>query len=386
MGTAPAERHWAAVLFVFSALVGLLLQTRGALLPSFQTSFGATEAQLGLLASLAAAASFLTVLAVGLRAGTLRANRVLLVAFVATAASLAALWWVQTFSLLAVGLVAAAGAVGAARALDRPVLSHLFPASRPRMFSLYEMSWAVGATLGPLLATATVLVGEWRLTYVVLAVGFAGLAVAVVRLDAPATVDSERPFVLSSLPELLSQPPVRAMVLAIAFSVAVEAGIFTWLPFYATGFLGRETATVLLSVYLVAYVPGRFTASRVVDRVGPRRVLLASAAGTAVTLVALLSVRTTLPTLAASFALGFVVSAVYPTVHAWATGSQPDVSGPINALASAAGTLAAFVSPALVGFVADASDIALAMWLLPGFACGLLLVALVVHTGVSPSV
>jgi fucose permease len=246
------------------------------------------------------------------------------------------------------------------------------------VFSLYETSWAVGATVGPLLATGALALGDWRLTYLAAAACFGLLAVAVTRLDAPAGVARERSVALAALPGLCARPSVRTMALALVLSVAVEAGIFTWLPFYATGFLDRSTATVLLSVYLVAYVPGRLLAAGLAGRVGPERVVLASAVGTTTALVALLSVRTSLPAFVTSFALGFSVSAVYPTVQAWATGKTPDVSGPVNAVASASATLGAVVSPALVGLVADATDIALAMWLLPAFAVGLLGLAVVV--------
>jgi fucose permease len=65
-------------------------------------------------------------------------------------------------------------------------------------------------------------------------------------------------------------------------------------------------------------------------------------------------------------------------MQAWATAAVPEFSGPINAVANAAATLGAVVSPGLVGVVADATDIALAMWLLPVFMAGLLVLALVV--------
>jgi fucose permease len=240
------------------------------------------------------------------------------------------------------------------------------------------MSWAVGATTGPLLAAAALALGEWRLTYLVAAACFGLLAVAATRLELPDGVERERSLALSALPGLLARPTVRTMALALALSVAVEAGVFTWLPFYAAGFLDRSTATILLSVYLVAYVPGRLLASRVVSRIGPERVVLVSAGGAGVALVALLSVRTAPLAAAASFALGFLLSAVYPTVQAWATGVTPEFSGPINAVASASATLGAAVSPALVGVVAEATDIALAMWLLTAFAAGLFLLAVVV--------
>lgn len=376
---APDDRRpWALVTFAFAALVGLLLQTRGALLPSFQATFGVTETALGLLAPLAAAASFLTVLVVGLRAGDVPLERGISLSLLGVALSLLAVPWVPSFGLLVVALVGATASAGVTRALDRPVLSHLYPAERSRVFSLYEMSWAVGATAGPLLATAALALGDWRLTYLVAAACFGLVALAAARLDLPADVGREQSFELAALPGLFARPSVRTMSLALALSVAVEAGIFTWLPFYATAFLDRSTATVLLSVYLVAYVPGRLLASRVVGRIGPERVVLASAGGGGAALVALLSVRTAVPAAAASFALGFLISAVYPTMQAWATAAVPEFSGPVNAVANASATLGAVVSPALVGVVADATDIALAMWVLPAFMTGLLGLALFV--------
>lgn len=371
------RRRWALVTFCFVALVGLLLQARGALLPSFAAEFGVREGALGLLAPLGSAGYLVAVLAVGLRAGRLRLERTFLVALVALAGFVFLLAVTPTYALLSLLVVGRMTATGVGRGVDVPILSHLYPERRARLFGLYEMSWAVGATLGPLVVSLALLLGDWRLTYVFVGVPVALLALAVWVLDPPEGGEREDAISLADLRGLTDDTTVRTMALALTLTVSVESGVFTWLPFYASQFLPRTTANVLLSTFLVAYVPGRYVASRVTGRVGAPTVLLVAATGLGVMLAVTLSLRAPGPLFGSAFALGFFASAVWPTVLAWTTDRTPGFTGPINAIANAAATLGVFVSPALVGVVAESSDIDRAMWLLPAFAVGLVVVAAV---------
>jgi MFS family permease len=373
------RRAWAVVTFVFAALAGVLLQARGALMPSFQDAFGVSEGQLGLVAPLATLGYLASTMLVGMYAGRVDMKRLFLVSIGGVFVMLLFLGWSPTFELLLLFAFLRMIMSGVGRALDRPILSHLYPQQRPRMYSLYDMSWAIGATLGPILVTVILVVGDWRLTYWVVAVGFVVLFAAVWRLDLPADDGAEQTLSLADLRALGDHPTIRIMVLALVFAVGVEAGIFTWLPFYAKTFLPRDTANLLLSAYLVAYVPGRYAASRVVDRFGAATVLLASALGGTLPLVGALVFRTALPLFLAVFALGFFVATVFPTALSWGTDAAPEFSGPVNAIANAAATSGFFVVPPVVGVLAERYDIRLAMWVLALLMAGLVVLSVVVR-------
>ncbi len=377
----PERRAWVVVTFCFAALVGVLLQARGALMPSFQTTFGVSERQLGIIAPLASLGYLASTMVVGMYAGRVDMKRLFLASIGGVVVALLLLGWSPTFGLLLAFAVLRMVMSGVGRALDRPILSHLYPASRSRMYSLYDMAWAVGATLGPILVTAVIAVGDWRLTYWLVAVGFVALFAAVWRLDLPADDGAEQTLSVGDLRSLAVHPTIRVMVAALVLAVGVEAGIFTWLPFYAKTFLPRETANLLLSAYLVAYVPGRYTASRVVGRYGADSVLVASALGGCLPLLGMLVFRSALPLFLAVFALGFCVATVFPTVLSWGTDAAPGFSGPVNALANAAATAGFFVVPPVVGVLADAYDITFAMWVLPVLLGGLVLLGGAVRFG-----
>lgn len=365
------ERQWVVVAFTFAAISGLLLQARGALLPSFQETFLVSESQLGLIAPVGSVGYFLSSLLVGMTMGKVDVKRLFLLSVGGSAVALVLLSGSPTFVFLVafVGLRMVTEGIG--RALDRPILSHLYSSNRSRIFGLYDMAWAVGATTGPIVVTVVLAVGDWRHTYLVAAVLLAVLFVQVWRLDLPSSVQNEQSMSLSDLRTLLRHPTILTMTGALLFAVAVEGGIFTWLPYYANQFLPRSTANLMLSAYLVAYIPGRYLASRFAARVGELNlVFICSVVGMAA-LGGVLTARTMVPLALAVFALGLCVAAAFPTMIAWGTDATPDYSGPVNALANTAATAGIFISPAIIGFLADAYDITVGMQFLLVVMAGL---------------
>ena len=57
------------------------------------------------------------------------------------------------------------------------------------------------------------------------------------------------------------------MGIALALNGGVERSLFTWLPYFAAQLFESSTANLLLTAYLLAYIPGRLTYSYVADRI-----------------------------------------------------------------------------------------------------------------------
>ena len=57
------------------------------------------------------------------------------------------------------------------------------------------------------------------------------------------------------------------MGIALALNGGVEGSLFTWLPYFAAQPFESSTANLLLTAYLLTYVPGRLTYSYVADRI-----------------------------------------------------------------------------------------------------------------------
>ncbi|WP_114575564.1 sugar MFS transporter [Saliphagus sp. LR7] len=224
------------------------------------------------------------------------------------------------------------------------------------------MAWAVGATLGPLLATAALVVWGWRLAFLVLACAFVPVVVAFGRLEAPG-FEAEEALAPRELASLLRRPTVGTMALLLVLLSLVEGGIFTWLPYYVGESLPRSVANLSLSLYLAAYVPGRYAFSRATERVDELALVFASAALATAALVGFLS-TSGYAMLGAVAVVGFLVAGMFPTLLAWATDHVPEYSGPVNAVAFVASGAGFAIFPAAMGGVAGRYTIGAAMALL----------------------
>ena len=351
------------MLFLAVAVTGIALQARGALVPSFQTVFRVSESELGLLTPLGTIGFVGPLLVLSVLAGRIDIKRALVFGLVLTAGGLALIGLAPNYGALLGFIAIQSAALGVVRALDRPILSHLHPDSRGRVFNLQTMTWAVGATLGPFLVTWTLAIGSWRLIYYLLGLAFLPIALSAWRLEFPADVVSEQSFSRADIRPLVTRPTIVAMCLGLVLVGGIESTFFSWYAYYATGFLPRSDANLALSVYLLGYVPGRFGFSLLADRISPPDVVLVAAT----LLVGLLAVLfgagglDRLAFFAVTFAVGVFVSGFFPLLLTWGIEVAPTYTGPVNAVAMVS-TQAGFLTvPATVGILADAYSIESAM-------------------------
>lgn len=377
-----SRRLWIAAVFLFVLGDAVALQTRGALLPSFGSAFDVSPGLLGLVAPAGTVGFVAAVLAVGVAAGRLDVRGALLVGVAVTGVSLLFASAAPTYPLLLLFIAAQGTATGVVRALDRPILGHLYPSRRGRVFALHALAWAVGAVAGPLLVNAVLARGDWRLTYVVLGGFFLPLALLLWRLELPGGVREERALSWDAVAGLLRRPAVVAVAASMALSGAIEGIVFTWLPYYAAAFTTHELANLLLSVYLVAYLPGRLAYSVVVDRVGAPNLMVVLGAGTLPALAVVFSGVSGPALFGAALVAGFFLSGFFPIVSAYGVNAAPEFSGPVNAVAVAGTYGGIAVGPVAVGLLAERTDIGTAMGVPVALAVVLLAVLLLTRATV----
>jgi MFS family permease len=367
------SRAWTAVVFAAVAVGGAALQARGALVPSFATAFGLSESQLGLITPVATLGFVGPVVAVGVLAGRVDVRRTFAAGVFLAGVTIALAGLAPTYAVL-LALVALQSATnGVIRGLDRPILGHLHPDSRGRVFTRETMVWAVGATLGPFLVTAAIAAGSWRFTFFALGGLFVVVALAVRRLEFPVSGLDERPLAVADVRPLLREPAVLGMVAVMVLVGGIESTFFTWLPYYASDFLPRSAANLALSVYLAAYVPGRLGFSLLADRASPPDLVLVAGAVLLGVLVLLFGAGPTgrLPFYLLTFGAGLFVSGVFPLTLTWGVEASPTYTGPINAVAMVSVQVGFFVVPATVGVLAEATTIGTAMLVQVALAGGL---------------
>jgi MFS family permease len=317
------------------------------------------------------------VFAVGVAAGRVDVRRATLASALVVGASALGMGLAPGFPIYLAVLFVRGVATGPFRGLDRVVLSHLYPSGRARIFNLYAVVWALGATAGPIVVTAALGLGEWRYAYAVAGAGFLLSAALLYGVELPDSFANETAVSLSELRGIARRRPVVGMTAALALNGGIEGSLFTWLPTFAAAGLPDAAANLVLSTFLVAYVPARLFYSALTDRTGRTLDVVLVAVALSIPLLAAVLVVDGPPLYLAVFALGCTVSAVFPTLSAFGVERVPEHSGPVNALATSAGYLGIATVPALVGYLAGRTGLGDALWLLVGLLVLTLVVLLV---------
>lgn len=365
-------RLWTIAIFCFVFGDAVAMQARGPILASLEEAFHVSEAALGLVAPAGTAGFVAAVVATGFLAGRVRMRRVLLGAAVGVGCALLVMAVSPLYVVFLLALLVQGGAAGAFRGLDRAVLSHLHAARRGRIFTAYALVWAVGAVIGPQLVSAVLAVAGWRVVFVVIVLFFVPTLAIAGRTELP-SMEAERSISLAGLHELLGRRSVLGACAGMALVGAVEGILFTWLAYYGGTFYGPTTANLLLSTYLLAYLPARLSYTVLIERVPYLALILATIVPTIPALAVAFSGRTGPALFAAVFVAGAGLSSGFPALSAYAVEAAPEYSGPLNALTTGATYVGIGIAPAVVGVLAELYGIGRALWLTVGLAAVLAL-------------
>jgi fucose permease len=351
------RRRAAAIAFVGLVLLGLPTGMLGIAWPSMRVSLDAPFVGLGILVAAMTVAQFAASAASGLLRERLGTIALLLLSVAAAAGGLAIFaiasgWWatILASAVLGCGLGLLDAAVNTEAALRGDL----------RFMGALHGAWAIGASLGPPLVGAMLVVSDsWRPAYLAAAAAFAllGLATYAVRSD------------LRDAPELEAAPSGersigRTVVLGCALmfvyvGIELGAGQWTYTRFTVDGSLSDVVAGLADFLYWAALAAGRIALALFGDRVAPARLFdvsvfgaLASAVGFSVlppSMAALLA----LPCLGATLSV-FVPVLLYLTPRRIGTAAAPRAIG----YQVAAGMIGGASLPAAVGLLMQSIDVA----------------------------
>lgn len=359
-----SRQLWTAAIVLFVALSGLGMQMRGALLPELASQWGVGDGVLGLVGPAGTVGYLVTVLAVGAVAGRIDTRRYLLGGLVVISVAVVGMGLAPFFVAYLGFLVVRGFGTGVVRALDRPLLGHLYPDARGRVFNLYDLAWAIGAAAGPAVMSLAIVSGNWRLAYYGLAIGVVVILLFIWFLDTPDD-GGEKPLDLPAAVRLLRTPAIAATAVAMIFHTGLEGAMFIWLPTFGIRIAGLDpgTANLLLSAFTISYIPGRFIFAMLAGRIDYGPLVVGLELLIAPVFLWTFFVASGPITFLGVAVLGVLVSGVYPTLLAFGTEAAPEYSAPVNAIASATSSVSLAMVPLIMGVLAETYGIGDAMWL-----------------------
>ncbi len=390
--SAPAQRYIRTALAtndVAMLLYGLSAVLIGPTLPGMIQSFELTLGQGGFISAAQNAGGFAGAILSLWIADRISRPWTAVVSFVLLAVALFAVGLAPDY----LALLAAFALTGFfIRTLDVALNAHtgtLAGARSGRAMSLLHMFFSVGAFTGPIVARAIMTAGVgWNDVYRAVGVGY--LAVVLLGIGLLRRYVAARPnSAATSRPRAETGPaggadigagqPRRAgaaVVLPILllggtlfFYAVHQVGLTSWVPYFlehGRG-AGADVAGLGLSAYWVGIIGGRFLASRLVERVGATRILVAGCVVSAAATLGAVSVPSVVAAEGLLVLAGVSSGATIPLAYAAGYAVAPAQAGRITAVMSVVMLVGRFAGPWAIGLVADATSLVPAM-VIPGAA------------------
>lgn len=373
------KKKWTISALLYLGLGAVVMQMRGAMLPKFQAEFGVSESLLGLVSPAGTLGFTAVALTMGMIAGRVDIRKYIQAGALLTAITTFLIGLAPVYSLLLVAIVLRGMAGGLPGGLTRPILSHLYPDEKGRIFNIHEAVWAFGAACGPLVATLVLQFSGWRTGYYLLGFSFLPVVILMFRSsDFPAEIE-EKPLTYSQFLEIIKNPVIVYVGIILFLNVGVEGGFFTWLPYYLSQTLPHSVANFALTGFIGAYVPGRLINGYLANKFSLTSLLLTASAIVTILIVVAFFFTNGYGQIFVIIGIGFFISTIFPNLFALATKSYPRHSGPINGLVMTFDPLGISIVPVIMGVIADNFGITASMRSMALFMIGSITTLLLLH-------
>ncbi|MBI5095257.1 MAG: MFS transporter [Candidatus Hydrogenedentes bacterium] len=276
----------------------------------------------------------------------------------ATSAGLCALATVTRYS----GLLCACAVMGfGGGVLDMvlsPIICAVHPQQRTKALNWLHSFYCIGALAVVLIcALAFHFQVSWRAIALGLNVVPLVLFLAFIPLRIPPLVheDAER----TPVKALMTRPFFLAAVIAITLCGATEQGMAQWLPAYAETWLGydKTVSALALAGFSIGMAIGRGAAGNTAHRIKTIPMLLFACAGCVTCYLVACFFPVSGIALAACVTMGLAVSCLWPNTLSLIADYFPHGGASMFSIMAAGGNVGCFVTPWLIGAIAQQSDI-----------------------------
>ncbi len=297
------------------------------LIEPLAADFAATPAELGAVATLAWLGSAVSRIPTGY--ALTRVPRHVVVLASGTGLTVAALFtaFAPSVPVLMVGASLIGLAAGGYFVAGNPLVSELFPEGVGRALGVHGMAAGLAAVAAPLAVGAVLVLADWRLAFL----GLAVLGALVTLYTLYATRGADLPDAGASDRHLFRAvraqwPIVLTGVVVVGTVGFVWNGLFNFYVSYLVAGKGLPpgTARTLLTLVFAAGLPAFLLTGRLADRVPNVPLVLVVVGGFVVTVYALTLATGLLTIVVVSVLLGYVVHSMFPVVDTYLLTSLPD--------------------------------------------------------------
>jgi len=317
---------------VFGSLLGLIFVINLArvvfapLIEPIRAATGATDATLGLLATLVWVGSAVPRLPMGVILTRISRARAILGSGLVLTAGTTFTALTSDPTLLLVGAFTMGLASGIYLLAANPLISELFSEAPGRALGQHGVASQLAAVAAPGLVSAALVLGNWRTALQAMAVGAAVMTVIFTliarRTEFP---DGERKDTDFAGAVCAQRHIILTAIAVLGLSTMVWNGVFNfYVTYLGTIGIAERAGRRLLQVVFAAGVPAFYLSGRLADRLPPLQYLLAILATFTGCILLLPAVRGFWPFVAFSVALGLVIHSIFPAVDTYLLGSLPD--------------------------------------------------------------
>lgn len=364
--TQPLGRSRAAVVMAF-VVCGMMFGSWASRIPAIKDQAGLDSVQLGFALLGAPLGSILAMTFAGYAAGRFGSHRITALMLLVCAAALPLIASSTSFLALAGALFFYGAAYGSMDVCMNANGLAIERAGRAPIMSRLHASWSIGSFIGAFSTTIALQAG--LSVFQQFSLLAAGMVVSAAILNQ--TMLPERH---ASTGAIFTRPPRRLVLVGFVALCALiaEGSVGDWSGVFIKDNIGgtAQDAALAITFLSAAMAAARLAGDRLTEMLGPARLV---ALGAAVSAVGMLTALVIAQPLAAIVGFGFVgmgVAATYPIALRTA-GSQPGIASGVGIAAVATmGSAGAMAAPPLIGTVAGAAGLRVAL--------GMILVLLVV--------
>ncbi|AHG03115.1 MFS transporter [Halobacterium sp. DL1] len=297
------------------------------LVAPLESEFMASEAAVGLVATLAWLGSALPRLPTGYLLTRVERHRVVLGTGLLLAVSSLGMTFAPTIEFVMLGALLVGLASGAYFVAANPLISELFPQRVGRVVGVHGTASQLAAVVAPVLVGLLLARYDWRAPFWLLSA--AALVVTAViyvfagRADLPEAGNADR--------NLLGAIRRQYRIVLLGVVVVGTAG-FVWNGFFnfyikyltSTKDVSAGTAQTLLTVVFAAGVPAFWYTGRLADRFRHVPLMLTVLGGFVLSLLAMTVVESVVGVALVSFVLGYAIHSLFPAIDTFLLDSLPD--------------------------------------------------------------